>query len=144
MFLDDRKHDFFVGVISLDNIRRLDITARFLLLITFPSKGSQNHPSESPIPLTSLLRGPKREEDAQRTENGNPPPILNPESRILSSGGPNRSGVLIDPREICVDDVPPWPDNRPSGGLRKQIADGQSNRQHECDEAQDDEADVEG
>lgn len=144
MFFDDREHDLLVRVVSLDNIPALNITSPLVLLITLPSKHPKDHLSESLIPLSSLPRSPKDEESTKSTPNGNQPSILSAKPRILSSRSPNGPGVLIDPPEISVYDVPPRPHDRPSGDLRSQITDGQCRREHEGDKAQYDKTSVQG
>ena len=145
VFFDDWKYDFFVRVVSFDNFitapaiprsvhndlgvqhehSPLDITTCFTLSTTL---ASQNHPSESPIPLSSLLGGPKHEERSQSAHHGDPPPELDPEPRILSEPSPNPSRDLIDPSEISVDGVPARPSDRPTGDLGNKITDGDHRR----------------
>ena len=128
MFLDDRKNDLFVRVISLDDIPTSPTggsTQKFsytiglnsplefaipsiLLLTTLPSGGnSQNHPSESPVPLSGLLRSPKEHKRKHSAPHANPSLKLNPESTVPR--GPNPSRDLIDPPEISMHDVPTRP-----------------------------------
>ena len=144
MFLDDRKHDLFVSVVSLDDFRTtttipsqhtatwdvrryspLKITASSVLLLTASStKKAQDHPSENSIPLSGFPRSPKHEEGSQSTRDRNPPPKLNSKPRIPSTSSPNPTRDLIDPPEIGVNDFPPGPSDRPSGDLPNQITDG--------------------
>lgn len=142
VFLDDRKHDLFVRVISLDDIPTLKITVSSLLLLTaLPSRNnSQNHPSESPVPLSSLPRGPKEHKRKHSAAHANPPPKLNPESTVLH--GPNPSRDLIDPPEIGMHDVPTWPRHRPRRGLRDKVSEGESEGEKEREETQGDETGV--
>lgn len=161
MFLDDWEYDLFVCVISFDNFRTtteipsqynvtwdvcryspLEISGSLILLLTAPTTNeTQDHPSESPVPLSSLLRGSKNEERSQSARHRNPPPKLNPKPRIPPTSSPNPTRDLIDPPEIRVNDLPSGPSYRPSGDLRNQVTDGDHGGQAERDEAQHDEAD---
>ena len=136
VFLDDRKDDFFVCIVSLDNIGAiaatqrqydnrvspgyapLDVTTSLILLLILPSRNPQNHPSESGIPLSGFPRGSENKERGQSASHGNPPLKLNPKPRIHPTSSPNPSRDLIDPPEIRVHDVPPGPGHRSSGDLR--------------------------
>ena len=144
MLLDDGKHDLFVSVVGFDDVLGLDITVSSVLVTALPAltKGSENHPSESVVPLTGLLGGAKDEEGGQRAGDRDPPPELSSEQRMFASGGPNVTRVLIDPSEICVDDVPSGPDGRTGGDLRNEITDGEGRREEEGDKAEDDETGV--
>ena len=144
VFLDDRKHDLFVSVVSLDNFRTttvipsqvkrpgivhenspLEITTSLVLLLTASStEEAQDHPSESPIPLSSFPRSPKNEERRQSAHHRNPPPKLDSKPRIISTSSPNPTRDLIDPPEIRVNNVPPGPSRGPSSDLRNQVTDG--------------------
>jgi len=140
VFFDDWKYDFLVRVVSFDNVLTapvipsqynylasdtnhspLDIVTFLTPLTTLPS---QNHPSESLIPLSSLLGGSKDQERSQSAQYRNPPLELDPEPSILSGPGPNPSRDLINPSEISMNDVPARPNDRPSRDLGNKIADG--------------------
>ena len=140
MFFDDWKYDFLVRVVSFENVLTtpaipsqytylalgtgyspLDIATFFTPLATLPS---QDHLSESLIPLSSLLGGSEDQERSQSAQYRNPPLELDPKPSILSGPGPNPSRDLIDPSEISVNDVPARPNDRPSRDLRNKITDG--------------------
>lgn len=142
MFLDDRKHDLFVRVISLDDIPTLKINASSIFLLTaFPSRNhSQNHPSKSPVPLSSLLRSPKEHKRNHSAPHTNPPLKLNPESTVPR--GPNPSRDLIDPSEIGMHGAPTWPRHRPRRDLRNKVSEGESKGEKERDETQGNETGV--
>lgn len=165
MFLDDRKHNLFVCVVSFNDVfttpaipkvsittlpngtgvhSPLDIPAFLVLLAIFPSKKPQNGLSESPIPLTGFPRGSKNEEGGQGAHDRNPPLELNPKSKVVPTSNPNRSGDLVDPSEIGMNDVPARPGDGSTGDLRNHITDGSHEGQPERDEAQHHETDVQG
>ena len=96
----------------------LHVTASFSPLVTLPSKNPQNHPSEGPVPFSSFPRSPKNKERSQSTPNRNPPPKLDPKSRIAPTSSPNPARDLVDPPEIRVHDIPPGPAHGPSGDLQ--------------------------
>ena len=137
VFLDDWEDDLFVCVVSLDDIRTmitatpsqynatcnsrryspLKIATSLIRLRTPSSSDAQDHPSESPIPLSGFPRGTEDEEGGQRARNGNPPPKLNSEPGILPTSSPKASRDLIDPPEIRVNGFPPGPSDRSGGNL---------------------------
>ena len=126
VLLDDGKHNPFVSVVTLDVVLGLDITVSSVLVTALPAlltKDSENHPSESAVPLPSLSGCPK-DEEGQRADDGDPPPKLSSEQRMFASGGPNATRVLINPSEIFVDDVPARPNGKTGGSLRNEITDG--------------------
>lgn len=142
MFLDDRKHDLFVRVISLDDIPTLKITVSSIQLLTaFPSRNnSQNHPSKGLVPLSSLLRSPKEHKCSHGAPHTNPPLELDPKSTVPR--GPNPSRDLIDPAEIGMHGVPTRPRHRPRRDLRNKVSEGKSKGEKERDETQGDETGV--
>ena len=150
VFLDDWEYDFFMCVVGLDHFHAvpmissqhgdgpgvqngydspLHIAASFILLATLSSyENTQNRPSESPIPLSSLRRSPENQEGSRSASDRNPPLELDSKPRVRSTSDPNRSRDLVDPSEIGVDDAPTGPNHRASGGLRNQITGGDHRR----------------
>ena len=131
-FLDDWESDFFVYIVSPDDARTrimatpsqhkeawrslkpspLEIATSLMRLCTPSSNDAQDHPSESPVPFSSFPRDSEDQERRQRACDGNPPPKLNSEPRILSSSSPKSSRDLINPPEIRVNGFPPGPSDR--------------------------------
>lgn len=146
VFLDYWKHDLFVCVVSLDDIRALKIASSFFLARSAlpTTTNPQNHPSKRPIPLSSLPSRPKQQNDANGTHNRHPPPKLHSKLAILPTSGPGRPGDLIDSPEIGVDDGPTGPGDGSGGDLGDEVAGGEGDGEAEGEEAEGDEAGVEG
>ena len=137
MLLDDWGDDLFVSVVSLDDVRTsttvtlsqynatwnsrryspLEIAASLIRLHTPSSNDAQDHPSESPIPLSGFPRSSEDQERRQRARDGDPPPKLNSKPGILPASSSESSRDLINPPEIRVNGFPPGPSHRSGGNL---------------------------
>lgn len=141
VFLDDWVNVLFVCVVSLHKTHTttatpsqhnttwnshgyspLEVAALLLRSRTPFSSDVQDHPSGRLIPISSSPRGSEDQERSQRARHENPPPQPNSEPTICSTSSSASLRDLIDPLEICVDDVLPWPSHRSSSGLRNHIA----------------------
>ena len=144
MFLDDWENDFFVSVVSLDNVRTrivatpsqynatlnsrryspLEILTSLIRLSAPSSNDAQDHPPESPRPLSSFPRSSEDQEHSRGARDGNPPPKVNSESGIISASSPKPSTDLTDPPEIRVNNFLLGPSHRPGRDLQNEVADG--------------------